>query len=235
MNHHILIVEDELHIAQALVFNLEQEGYSVSHTETGEEALILLETREFDLVVLDLMLPGISGFEVCQKVRERWERLPVLILTAKSEAQDKVAGLALGADDYLTKPFSLDEFLIRIAGMLKRSAWYRPDLGQEISFGDNKVNLDSGKATTLHGEMGLTDQELKLFKVFVEHHDEVIERGPLLQQAWGVDPGTETRTLDNFVARLRKYFESDPSEPRFFQTIRGKGYCFRLDPEKTSE
>ncbi|PLX78470.1 MAG: DNA-binding response regulator [Desulfuromonas sp.] len=235
MKNRILVVEDELHIAQALIFNLEQEGYSVHHTETGEEALALLESGEFDLVVLDLMLPGISGFDVCQKIRERWERLPVLILTAKGEPQDKVAGLAMGADDYLTKPFSLDEFLIRIAGILKRSGWYRPDLGPEITFGGNLVNLGNGKAKSIHGDLDLTEQELKLFQVFVEHHDEVIERGPLLQRAWGVDPGTETRTLDNFVARLRKYFEPNPSEPRHFQTIRGKGYCFRLNPDKTFE
>jgi len=226
----ILVIEDEQHIASGLVFNLEAEGYRVLLTESGEEGLELLAQEKVDLLVLDLMLPGISGYEVCRQVREGLPRLPVLILSARAEERDRIKGLKLGADDYLTKPFSLDEFLLRVKGMLKRSDWYRPEITGEITFGDNRVDLAEGLASGREGEFRLTDQELRLLQVFIEHEGEILSRGELLQTAWGMSPDTETRTLDNFVVRLRRYFEPDPAEPRHFLTVRGRGYRFILEP-----
>lgn len=227
----ILLVEDELHIAQGLIFNLEDEGYQVLHAESGEEALDLAEAQPVAAVVLDLMLPGMDGFEVCRQLRRRDDRLPILMLTAKAEEYDRVKGLSAGADDYLTKPFSLNEFLLRIKGMLRRSRWYRDDEPQELlEFGGNRVDLVEGTAQTAGGELTLTDQELKLLRAFAEREGKLVERAELLQAAWGMAPDTETRTLDNFIVRLRKYFEEDPAEPQHFLTVRGRGYRFVLKP-----
>jgi len=225
---HLLLVEDEIHIAQGLVYNLEQEGYQVTHAASGEKALAALQKNTFSLVILDLMLPDMSGLDICKKIRERDPRLPVLILTALSGENHRLDGLRRGADDYLTKPFSLAEFLLRVRGMLKRSAWYRPH-GHEKSpyiFGENRVDLKNGKATTALGEIFLTDLEVRILSTFFEREGEVLERSELLASVWHVSPEAETRTLDNFVARLRKYFEKNPSCPRHFLTIRGKGYRF---------
>lgn len=227
---HVLLVEDELHIAQGLVFNLKADGYAVTHVESGEEALDEFSRNEFSLVVLDLMLPGISGYEVCRQLRENNPRLPVLILSARSEEHDRVKGLEQGADDYLTKPFSLDEFLLRIRGMLKRSEWYQPETAQKLSFGGNQVDLAEGRGRTAAGEVLLTEQELKLLRAFAEREGRLVERAELLQAAWGMAPDTETRTLDNFIVRLRKYFETDPAEPKHFLTVRGRGYRFMIEP-----
>lgn len=226
----ILVIEDEQHIASGLVFNLEAEGYRVLLAESGEQGLDLLAEETADLLVLDLMLPGISGYEVCRQLRERMPRLPVLILSARAQERDRIKGLELGADDYLTKPFSLDEFLLRVKGMLKRSGWYRPESSREILFGENRVDLVEGLARGREGEVRLTEQEIRLLQVFIEHEGEILSRGELLHSAWGMDPETETRTLDNFVARLRRYFEPDPAEPRHFLTVRGRGYRFILRP-----
>jgi two-component system alkaline phosphatase synthesis response regulator PhoP len=224
----ILVVEDEPNIARGLVFNLEEEGYRVSHVETGEAALELVRKDPFDLVVLDLMLPGINGLEVCRLIRQWDQRLPVLILTARSEEKDRVEGLGLGADDYLTKPFSLDEFLLRVKGMLRRSGWYRPDerLPETYRFGDNVVDLQGHRAETPQGEISLTDLEIRMLRTFFRQEGETLSRAELLESVWGVAPNTETRTLDNFIVRLRKYFEADPSRPVHFLTVRSRGYRF---------
>jgi len=227
----ILLVEDELHIAQGIIFNLEEEGYRVLHAESGEEALQLADSHTLAVVVLDLMLPGIDGIEVCRQLRHRDDRLPILMLTAKGEEYDRVKGLSAGADDYLTKPFSLNEFLLRVKGMLRRSRWYRSEEQPELlEFGANRVDLAEGTALTAGGELTLTEQELKLLRAFAEREGKLVERAELLQAAWGMAPDTETRTLDNFIVRLRKYFESDPAEPRHFLTVRGRGYRFVLKP-----
>lgn len=229
----ILLVEDEQNIARGLVFNLEEEDYRVVYVETGEDALEKVAAEQFDLVVLDLMLPGISGLEVCRRLRNDDPRLPILVLTARSGERDRVQGLSLGADDYLTKPFSLDEFLLRVRGMLRRSRWYRepePMTGS-LEFGGNRVDLVEGRAGTAQGELTLTEQELKLLRAFADREGKLVERSELLQAAWGVAPDTETRTLDNFVVRLRKYFEEDPARPKHFLTVRGRGYRFVRQPE----
>ncbi|PLY12391.1 MAG: DNA-binding response regulator [Desulfuromonas sp.] len=237
MKQHILLVEDEMSIAQGLLFNLEAEGYQVTHAQTGEEALEALAREHFQLVLLDIMLPGISGFEVCRQLRERDNQLPVLMLTARETEEDRVRGLGLGADDYLAKPFSLDELMLRIEGMLRRSGWYRPDFVEQSGyvFGNNHIDFTNQRAETEHGEIALTDLETRMLRAFFDNEGIVLSRKKLLSSVWGVSPQTETRTLDNFVVRLRRYFEHDPSHPEHFLTVRGRGYRFVQHPEKDRE
>jgi DNA-binding response OmpR family regulator len=224
---HILLVEDEIHLARGICFNLEQEGYRVSHVGSGEDALERMEYDRFNLIILDVMLPGLNGFQVCEKVRAMDGRVPVLILTARSDEGDRITGLEKGADDYLTKPFSLSEFLLRVRGMLRRSAWYRPEPVEEgYRFGDNEVYLLSYRARTAQGEIDLTDIEVRMLSLFFQKEGEALARKTLLERVWGYSSDAETRTLDNFIVRLRKYFEPDPANPVFFQTVRGIGYRF---------
>ena len=228
----ILLVEDEPAIARGLLFNLEAEGYAVVHADSGEKALDAFCRKPFSLVVLDLSLPGIDGLEVCRQIREENPRLPILILTARSQERDRVKGLAAGADDYLTKPFSLDEFLLRIKGMLRRSGWYKEELppGDLYAFGGNQVNLQEQTATTPRGEVSLTELEIKMLRIFFDREGEILSRAELLKLVWGMAPDTETRTLDNFIVRLRRYFEPDPANPIHFLTVRGRGYRFVAQP-----
>lgn len=224
---HIMLVEDEIHLARGICFNLEEEGCRVSHFSTGENALNALEMEHFDLIILDVMLPGMDGFEVCREVRRLDPRVPILMLTARSDDADRVSGLENGADDYLTKPFNLVEFLLRVKGMLRRSSWYRPDPVEEgYHFGDNEVYLLSYRARTAQGEIDLTEMEVRVLSLFFRKEGEIIPRTELLESVWGYSSDTETRTLDNFVMRLRRYFEPDPAKPVHFQTVRGVGYRF---------
>jgi two-component system alkaline phosphatase synthesis response regulator PhoP len=229
---HILLVEDEIHLARGICFNLEQDGYRVSHVESGEEALERMHYDRFALIILDIMLPGIDGFEVCEEIRLTDTRVPILILTARSTEGDRITGLEKGADDYLVKPFSLSEFLLRVRGMLRRSAWYRPEPVEEgYRFGDNEVFLLSYRARTAQGEIDLTDLEVKMLAHFFQKEGETVTRRALLERVWGYSSDTETRTLDNFIVRLRKYFEPDPANPVYFQTVRGVGYRFQRNSE----
>ncbi len=230
---HILLVEDEPHIARGLIFNLEEEGYRVSHAATGEQALEMVWDKPFALVILDVALPGIDGIEVCRRLRAEDPRQPVLMLTARSEERDRVEGLSAGADDYLTKPFSLDEFLLRVRGMLRRSEWYRPEAHGEgtFRFGENAVDLDHRRAVTGQGEIDLTELEVKMLRFFFRNEGKMLSRAELLKAVWGVAPDTETRTLDNFLVRMRKYFEPDPANPVHFITVRGRGYRFVRHPK----
>lgn len=224
---HIMLVEDEIHLARGICFNLEEEGYRISHFATGEKALDSLEVEHFDLIILDIMLPGMDGFQVCRAVRRMDGRVPILMLTARSEESDRVHGLETGADDYLTKPFNLVEFLLRVKGMLRRSSWYRPEPVEEgYCFGQNEVFLLSYRARTAQGEIDLTEMEVRVLSLFFQKEGQAIPRGELLQSVWGYSSDTETRTLDNFIVRLRRYFEPDPARPAHFQTVRGVGYRF---------
>jgi two-component system, OmpR family, alkaline phosphatase synthesis response regulator PhoP len=223
----ILLVEDEIHLARGICFNLEEEGYQVNHVGSGEEALERMLYDRYALIILDIMLPGMNGFEVCEKIRSMDSRVPVLILTSRTEEGDRVTGLEKGADDYLTKPFSLSEFLLRVRGMLRRSAWYRPEPVEEgYNFGDNEVFLLSYRAKTAQGEIDLTDLEVRILSLFFQKEGTAVSRKELLEQVWGYSSDAETRTLDNFIVRLRKYFEPDPTNPIYFQTVRGIGYRF---------
>ena len=224
---HIMLVEDEIHLARGICFNLEEEGFRISHFETAERALDTLEVEHFDLIILDVMLPGMDGFQACTAIRVLAPRVPILMLTARSEDADRVEGLESGADDYLTKPFNLLEFLLRVKGMLRRSSWYRPEPVEEgYSFGDNEVFLLSYRARTAQGEIDLTEMEVRVLALFFQKEGRPVPRSDLLRSVWGYSSDTETRTLDNFIVRLRKYFEPDPSHPTHFQTVRGVGYRF---------
>jgi len=230
---HILLVEDEQHIAQGIIFNLERENFQITHTETGAAALEIFSRQSFDLVVLDLMLPDSHGFDICRQMRKAEPQLPILMLTALGEEQDRVKGLKEGADDYLTKPFSLDEFLLRIRGMLRRSAWYQPSLDrtEDYRFGSNLINLNNLAGITAKGKIRITELEGRMLAIFFNNEGETLTRAALLKSVWGMAEDTETRTLDNFIVRLRKYFEEDPANPQHFITVRGRGYQFIRTPE----
>ena len=230
---HILLVEDETHIAQGLIFNLELEGFHVTHAETGAAAKEAFGRRPYDLVVLDLMLPDSHGIDICRQMRKSSPQLPILMLTALGEEQDRVNGLEAGADDYLTKPFSLDEFLLRVRGILRRSAWYQSTFNREeyYMFGNNRIDLKNLEAITKNGNLRLTELEGRMLESFFAHEGETLTRAELLKSVWGMAEDTETRTLDNFIVRLRKYFETDPTKPKYFLTVRGRGYRFVREPE----
>ena len=224
----ILLVEDDPHLAKGLRFNLEREGYEVSLVDNGVSALDLLREDDFDLLILDLMLPTMGGLDVARKIRETNMRFPILMLTAKSTKKDKEIGFEAGADDYLTKPFHLPELLLRVKGILRRWEWYKdPVHDQEIfRFGEMWINFGTGKANGVDGEFYLTTKEVLVMNLLVEKKGDVVTREELLEKVWGYDPETETRTVDNFISRLRKYFEKKPQEPRHIITVREKGYQF---------
>ncbi len=226
----ILLVEDDPHLAKGLRFNLEREGYEVSLVDNGVSALDLLREDDFDLLILDLMLPTMGGLDVARKIRETNMRFPILMLTAKSTKKDKEIGFEAGADDYLTKPFHLPELLLRVKGILRRWEWYKdPVHDQEIfRFGEMWINFGTGKANGVDGEFYLTTKEVLVMNLLVEKKGDVATREELLEKVWGYDPETETRTVDNFISRLRKYFEKKPQEPRHIITVREKGYQFNL-------
>ncbi|KMP12119.1 transcriptional regulator [Candidatus Nitromaritima sp. SCGC AAA799-C22] len=226
----ILLVEDDPHLAKGLRFNLEREGYEVFQVDNGVSALDQLREEDFDLLILDLMLPKMGGLEVARTIRETNIRFPILMLTAKSTKKDKEIGLEAGADDYLTKPFHLPELLLRVKGILRRSEWYKePVHDQEIfRFGKMWINFGTGKAKGIEGEFYLTAKEALVMKLLIRNQGEVVAREELLEKVWGYDPQTETRTVDNFISRLRKYFEKNPQKPKHIITVREKGYQFNL-------
>jgi DNA-binding response OmpR family regulator len=229
----ILLVEDDPHLAKGLRFNLEREGYDVFLVDNGASALDQLREKDFDLIILDLMLPVLGGLEVSRTIRETNIRFPILMLTAKSSKKDREIGLEAGADDYLTKPFHLPELLLRIKGILRRSEWYKePVHDQDIfRFAKMWINFRTGKVKGVGGEFYLTTKEALVMKLLVEKKDHVVSREELLEKVWGYDPQTETRTVDNFISRLRKYFEKRPQEPAYILTVRGKGYQFVSSPD----
>jgi len=224
----ILLVEDDPHLAKGLQFNLEREGYEVFLVDNGASALEQLREKDFDLIVLDLMLPGLGGLEVARTIRETNIRFPILMLTAKSSKKDREIGLQAGADDYLTKPFHLPELLLRIKGILRRSEWYKePVHDQDVfRFSEMWINFRTGKVKGVDGEFYLTTKEALVMKLLVEKKDDIVSREELLEKVWGYDPQTETRTVDNFISRLRKYFEKRPQKPVHILTMREKGYQF---------
>jgi len=224
----ILLVEDDPHLAKGLQFNLEREGYEVFLVDNGASALDQLREKDFDLIVLDLMLPGLGGLEVARTIRETNIRFPILMLTAKSSKKDREIGLQAGADDYLTKPFHLPELLLRIKGILRRSEWYKePVHNQDVfRFSEMWINFRTGKVKGVDGEFYLTTKEALVMKLLVEKKDDIVSREELLEKVWGYDPQTETRTVDNFISRLRKYFEKRPQKPVHILTVREKGYQF---------
>ncbi len=234
----LLIVEDDDLLAEGLCKNLQLEGFSVIRTALGEEALDLLGTSSdpIHMVILDIMLPGIDGLEVCRRLRAAGNEIPILFLTAKGSDADRVLGLRVGGDDYLTKPFLVEELVLRIRGILRRTSWSRSasTTGPVIRFGGNEINLETMHAQTVRGDIMLTERELLLIRYLAEHAGKPVTRGELLENVWGYTFDTATRTLDTFIHRLRKYFEADPHRPRHIHTIRGIGYRLTLEPEESN-
>lgn len=222
----ILVIEDDQALALGLRINLEAEGYDVLHTASAEDGLALLETSSLDLVILDLMLPGMNGIEALKMIRKDDPKIPVLILTARSLVEEKVEGLKIGADDYLTKPFHLEEFLLRVKRILDRYEWYKPDEIREV--GDVVINYKTLEITRHDGAtFRITPHEANLIQYLSSHQDRILTRGELLKHVWGLDPNLETRTVDTFISRIRRYLEKDFTSPRHIISIRGRGYRFK--------
>lgn len=236
----ILIIEDEMHIAEGLKLNLLLQEYDVSIAPDGMAGLQQWREWRPDLIVLDIMLPLIDGLSVLRNIRLEDEQIPILILSARGDSRDKVKGLSYGVDDYLSKPFDLEEFLLRVERLLIRTSWNQKDgrsdmvatslLAGDYEFGSNRINFDTLIAYCKCGKVHLTDQEIKLLKLFITNRGKPLSRKKLLEIGWGYTGKTTTRTVDNFIVRLRKYFEDDPKKPVYFKSIRSVGYIF--DSEK---
>ena len=232
-NKLILIVEDDQHIAEGLRLNLTLQGYDVIVATDGVAGLGRWKESRPDLVILDIMLPGIDGLSILQSIRLEDERLPILILSAKGDPSDRVKGLSLGGDDYLPKPFNLEELLLRVERLLKRGSWTQENGGplaepgvDTYSFGDNEIDFTTNTARCRLGVISLTEQEAKVLKLFIVHRGKPLSRDTLLQIGWGYSRKTSTRTVDNFIVRFRKYFEVDPKNPIYFKSLRSIGYLF---------
>jgi two-component system alkaline phosphatase synthesis response regulator PhoP len=230
----ILVVEDDPHLAAGVIENLRAEGYEVSNAVDGEQGLSWLRGESCALIVLDVMLPGIDGFAVCRMLREQGNNTPVLFLTARGDPADRVRGLESGGDDYLAKPFHLRELLLRVRAIIRRRDWYHSvsDTAATalLAFGGNEVDFRAFRARSWNGEsQELTEKEAMILKVLAEHGGEIVSREDLLEKVWGYDVFPSTRTVDNFILRLRKRFERDPADPKHFLTVWGVGYRFLRD------
>ena len=222
----ILLVEDEENLRDVIKLNLEMEGYEVVAAGTGRQALKFHSEQHFDLPVLDVMLPELDGFQICEQIRLTDMEVPIIFLTAKDTALDRITGLKKGADDYLTKPFNLEELLLRVQNLLKRSSRSTGQGPDVYVFGNNRVNFITFEAEGNPGKFTLTKKEAMLLKLLIDRKNEVVSRQQILQSVWGYDVYPSTRTIDNFILSFRKYFEEDPRNPKFFQSIRGVGYKF---------
>jgi DNA-binding response OmpR family regulator len=239
---HVLIVEDEEHLAQGLKFNLEAEGYRASIARDGETALEMAAAPDaaIDVVVLDVMLPGCDGFAVVEQLRERDDRTPVLMLTARGRSEDVLRGFAAGADDYLPKPFDLSILLARLHGLLRRWAWQKREPGAATSaeieapftFAGRTIDFAALELRVNGRNIRLTVMEADLLRYLVRHQGRSISRKELLEQVWRMREDTDTRAIDNFIVRLRRYIELDPANPVFLRTVRGIGY--RFDSQSSS-
>ncbi len=238
----VLVVEDEAHLAEGLRFNMEAEGYQVQVVETGEAALDLIasEAPPFDVVVLDVMLPGKDGFEVMSELRQAGQFIPTLMLTARGHPEDVIKGFAAGADDYLTKPFELAILLARIRSLLRRREWLKsvqgrvatPEQTDSFSFGDKSVNFELLQLRVGERTFPLTLMEANLLRYLIQHEGKPVARKKMLEEVWGVHEDTDTRPIDNFIVRLRRYIEHDPTHPRHLITLRGVGYRFVAHPDQ---
>ncbi len=222
----ILLVEDEDSLRELLKLNLEMEGYETVSTDNGRSAMRLFEEQHFDLLILDVMLPEISGFQIIEQVRLINTEVPVIFLTAKDSPADRITGLKKGANDYLTKPFQLEELLLRVQNLLRKFNKSNENTPEIYTFGVNFINFVTYEAAGVGGTFTLTKKEIMLLKLLISRQNEVISRQQILQTVWGYDVYPSTRTIDNFILAFRKYFEEDPREPRFFHSIRSVGYKF---------
>jgi DNA-binding response OmpR family regulator len=239
----VLVVEDEQHLADGLRFNLEAEGYEVSLVDTGESALDILRTESnpFDVVILDVMLPGKDGFTVMSEMRQSGQFVPTLMLTARGHPDDVLQGFAAGADDYLTKPFDLSILIARIRGLLRRKEWLRADAAtantnavvqpkDTFIFGDKSVDFDRLELRVRDQVFPLTLMEANVLRYLIQREGKHVSRKAMLAEVWGLHEDTDTRAIDNFIVRLRRYIEDDASRPRHLVTVRGVGYQFIASP-----
>ncbi|MBX3254363.1 MAG: response regulator transcription factor [Chitinophagaceae bacterium] len=226
---YILLVEDEENLQEALKLNLELEGYEVSCAGDGTQALKRISEEYFDLIILDVMLPGIDGIDVAENVRLNNNEVPILMLSAKSSSAEKVLGLKKGADDYITKPFNLEELLLRVKKLINKNKKLqdKETVDDHYQFGKNKIDFKAQTATNYRGEtIELSKKEAMLLKLLLENKNDVVPREKILQSVWGYNVYPTTRTVDNFILSFRKYFEEDSRSPRYFHSIRGVGYKF---------
>jgi DNA-binding response OmpR family regulator len=235
---HILVVEDEAHLAQGLLFNLRAEGYTAELAVDGETALEVIATNSIDAIILDVMLPGRDGFSVAAELRAQQNFVPILMLTARGRPEDVLNGFSAGADDYLPKPFDLAILLARLKGLLRRMAWLRPEVAPPVpsspqieplstfTFAGRTIDFASLELTTPSKNVRLTLMECELLRYLVLNQGRIISRKELLEQVWRVHEDTDTRAIDNFMVRLRRYIEDNSAEPVFLETVRGVGYRF---------
>ncbi len=224
----ILLVEDEINLRKAIQLNLELEGFTVESTDNGKDALSLHKKNNFTLIILDVMLPEMSGFEICAEIRKQDSKTPILFLTAKHTSEDKITGLKLGADDYLTKPFNLEEFLLRVHILTKRNNLIEQTKTiTQYTFGSNSIDFSTYEIITYnHSKIELTKREIELLKLLIEKKGEVVSREEILDKIWGTDVYPSSRTIDNYILSFRKYFEENQKSPKHFHSIRGVGYKF---------
>lgn len=225
----ILLVEDDINLADGLIMNLEAEGYQVVHVNDGLRAVETYDDGNIDLVLLDIMLPGMDGLSICRKLRERGDTVPILFLTARDQTDEKIEGLVAGGDDYITKPFDLKELMARIQGIFRRMAWLEQteqQVGDEYEFDGRRINFRTFVAEGPGGRFDLSRRECMVAKYLIERPGQVVSRDQLLDAVWGYRAFPTNRTIDNFVLKLRKIFEDDQKNPIYFDTIRGVGYRF---------
>ncbi|HEX2848648.1 MAG TPA: response regulator transcription factor [Chitinophagaceae bacterium] len=225
----ILLVEDEENLHEALKLNLELEGYDVISAFDGAAALKAIETEYFDLIILDVMLPEMDGISVAESIRIGNNEVPILILSAKNSSADRVLGLKKGADDYLTKPFNLEELLLRVHKLINKNKKLqdKSSVGNSYTFGNNLIDFKAQEATTRSsGKIQLSKKETMLLKLLIENKNEVVPREKILQAVWGYNVYPTTRTIDNFILNFRKYFEEDSRNPKYFHSVRGVGYKY---------
>jgi two-component system alkaline phosphatase synthesis response regulator PhoP len=230
MAYKILLVEDEKNLLSVIKLNLEMEGYEIAPFESGTLAWDKFQGGFYSLIILDVMLPGMDGFELCKNIRKVDKHTPVLFLTARGTAEDRITGLKLGADDYLAKPFHLEELLLRVKALIKRSTPHsNVKEMEEYSFGKNKINFLTFEIITANSEKKeLSKKEIDLLKLLIERKNEVVPRELILEKVWGYESAPSSRTVDNYIVTFRKYFEDDPKNPRYFHSIRSVGYKFTV-------
>ncbi len=231
----LLVVEDEAHLARGLKLNFELEGFEVQTAGTGRDAFALLaRTRPFSAIILDVTLPDMDGFEICRRLREVGDYTPVIMLTARSLTESRVEGLESGADDYLTKPFELDELVARVRSAIRRRGWEQQQASRVqalLTFGQARIDFATHEVSVAGRPLHLTKLELDLVRYFAQNPGRVVSREELLQRVWQLRNHPNTRTVDNFVLRLRRHFEPDPQHPQHFLSVRGAGYRFIPDPD----
>lgn len=233
----ILVVEDEQHLADGLKFNLEADGYQVELAETGEKALEILGEKNFDAIVLDVMLPGLDGFEVASTLRSNQNFTPILMLTALDRPEDVLKGFEAGTDDYLPKPFDLNIFVARLNGLLRRREWFKREAESAravdvVTINDKTIDFETLELRDAGEVVHLTLMEAKLLRYLIEKEGKPVSRSTILEDVWGLQEDTDTRAIDNFIVRLRKHLEDEPNDPKILRTVRGVGYKFqRPEPE----